>query len=216
MVGRDDPLPTAQLEREIADVNWKFAFQSSGNELRSNLERLNDLWTAHREARSGVAFDFDEKADTGNGSTDEQIEVSNSAARVTDTETRTAVERHAVRRVSRELESIGFAVRDVGATKSWDLEATRGGAALRVEVKGSSTASRKVHLTRNEVQNAQSGEVDTALAIVSDIAVDADNNCSGGSLRVFLNWTPRDDDLAATDFDYLVPQGGSEDFSALS
>ena len=48
----------------------------------------------------------------------------------------------------------GYAVEDVSARKSWDLEATRGDEVRRIEVKGSAGVRDAVDLTANEVRNA--------------------------------------------------------------
>ena len=84
----------------------------------------------------------------------EKTERSGQGFRVTP-EQRKKIEEFAVKRATKHFESLGYEVKNVGKTRSYDLECRKGSAVLRVEVKGTQTDGASVILTPNEVANAK-------------------------------------------------------------
>ncbi|MFJ8963636.1 MrcB family domain-containing protein [Lentzea sp. NPDC102401] len=127
-----------------------------------------------------------------------------------DASERIAIERRAVAVATRYLVEQGYSVKDVGATKSYDLDARRAGERLYVEVKGTTTAwtaSSEVILTRNEVDLHRREHPNTMLLIVSRIALDrsvAPPVASGGVLRVIHPWQVEEPNLTPMSYRYLV------------
>ena len=70
-------------------------------------------------------------------------------------EQRKQIERHAVNQATAYFESRGYKVKDVGSTRCWDLDCSRGRDVLHVEVKGTRTIGTSVVLTVNEVAHAK-------------------------------------------------------------
>ncbi|WP_170184924.1 protein NO VEIN domain-containing protein [Saccharothrix texasensis] len=104
---------------------------------------------------------------------------------------RAAIETHAVTRARRYLEAQGSTVRDVGATESYDLDATRPGERLHVEVKGTTSAGAEVVLTRNEVLLNADRYPHTVLVVVRDVELDRTTTpprAGGGRTRVVHPW----------------------------
>jgi hypothetical protein len=118
---------------------------------------------------------------------------------------RRALEQHAVRRAGA-LYS-GWTVEDVGDRESYDLRVTRGGEEIHVEVKGSSTTTDEVELTRNEVRHARTAE--THLVVVDQIGwsrlPDGGIRTTGGRVRRWTAWTPQEEHLEATRYRYRLP-----------
>ncbi len=120
---------------------------------------------------------------------------------------RTAIETHAVTRARRYLEAQGFTVRDVGAVESYDLDATRPGEHLYVEVKGTTSTGAEVVLTRNEVRLNADHHPHTMLIVVSDIALDRSttpSRATGGRMRVLHPWAVAGEDLTPIAYRYRV------------
>lgn len=120
---------------------------------------------------------------------------------------RAAIEAHAVDRAVRYLDAQGFAVRDVGAVESYDLDATRPGERLYVEVKGTTSAGDEVILTRNEVRLNARHYPDTMLIVVSGIELDRRTDpprAHGGRMRVVHPWAVAGEDLTALSYRYRV------------
>lgn len=70
-------------------------------------------------------------------------------------EQRKQIEQFAVTRATKHFEALGYKVKDVGRTKSYDLECRKLEEVLRVEVKGTQTDGTSVILTHNEVASAR-------------------------------------------------------------
>lgn len=116
-----------------------------------------------------------------------------------------AVERHAVSAATRYLEGFGWDVRDVGATKSYDLHCRRGEEALHVEVKGTTSAGATVVLTRNEVAFHRETYPTNALIVVSRIQLDRGAEqpvASGGEVEVTMPWRIDEDALQPIAYTY--------------
>ncbi|KQU28262.1 MULTISPECIES: MrcB family domain-containing protein [unclassified Rhodococcus (in: high G+C Gram-positive bacteria)] len=102
---------------------------------------------------------------------------------------------------------LGFAVKDVGATRSYDLHATRDGETLKIEVKGTTSNGSEVILTRNEVDLHQAEYPATALALVRYIELENTpdgSRATGGELILQWPWKPLDAALTAIAFRYTT------------
>lgn len=129
---------------------------------------------------------------------------------------RRAVEQHAVRVATAHYQAREFVVEELG--KPFDLLCTPVSGTqvdrpvVHVEVKGSIGAATTVHLTRNEVNDARNaGAWRSDLFIVSRIAlIEATQGegwaACGGISEVHEAWSPSDEDLVPTDFEYRVPR----------
>lgn len=86
----------------------------------------------------------------------------------------------------------GFSVRDCSANQPFDFEATRDGATIKVEVKGTtSDRADAILMTRNEVELHRAEQGATALLVVTKIRlslVDGNYTASGGELDCMLGW----------------------------
>ena len=93
-------------------------------------------------------------------------------------------------------------VEDVSARSSWDLEARSKPSRppLYVEVKGTTGKHATVEVTAAEVRHARENPLDTALIVVTNIALTrgATPTASGGQTHVWHPWTPNDAELTAT------------------
>jgi len=83
-------------------------------------------------------------------------------------------------------------VHDVSTRESYDLLCLRGGAELRVEVKGTTGDGSSVILTKNEVRHAREQHPHIALFVVHGIALERRGTdtpvATGGKVRVFEPW----------------------------
>lgn len=116
-----------------------------------------------------------------------------------------AIENHAVDVATAHLTTLGFAVSNVGATKSFDLEARNGVQLLMVEVKGTTSLGEEVILTRNEVELHQVAHPDNALVVVHSIVLDRSVSppvASGGVLEYWQPWELADVDLTPMAYRY--------------
>ncbi|WP_017963190.1 protein NO VEIN domain-containing protein [Rhizobium leguminosarum] len=69
------------------------------------------------------------------------------------------------------LTARGWAIRDVSALQSYDLDCHRSNEMLRVEVKGTTGDGSQIVLTRAEKDLAESDPRDMALIVVSEIVL---------------------------------------------
>jgi hypothetical protein len=124
---------------------------------------------------------------------------------------RTAIERHAVSVTTAHLKGLGYKVKDVGATQSYDLDARRGTEHLYVEVKGTTSEGAEVILTRNEVELNAKRYPATMLALVTNIELDRTEgspSASGGKLVTFHPWRVDPKALQPLAYRYGVPEQG--------
>ena len=103
------------------------------------------------------------------------------------------------------FKSQGWEVEDTSST-TVDLTCIKDGIELLVEVKGTQKERNKakITLTKNEV-NLHKQEESNALVIVSEISVDETSGepvASGGYGQILYNWSPEDENLIATQFEY--------------
>ncbi len=118
-----------------------------------------------------------------------------------------AIEMQAVRQTIAHYEAEGFTVEDVGAYRSYDLEAVRSDEVRHVEVKGSQGAPEKVILTRNEVTHAN--EFDrTDLVVVSEIQwerhIDGSITTADGLMSLYPDWRPSPENLKPLSYEYFL------------
>ncbi|WP_431963258.1 MrcB family domain-containing protein [Nocardia sp. bgisy134] len=119
------------------------------------------------------------------------------------------IEKHAVAVVREHFEDSGYKVRDTGATKPYDLLATKEGETVYVEVKGTTSPGDEVILTRGEVEHHREHYPNNALAVLHSIHLDRNGLspiASGGILAVTHEWKIEDDALTPISFRYEVPK----------
>ena len=137
-------------------------------------------------------------------------------SRIQDPELRSAIENRAVDRAIEHYQALG-ATAIVKLGKPYDIKLTLDGAERHVEVKGSSLKIETVELTINEVMHAEDFQP-TDLIVVDVIEWRRDTTgkvtTSGGTLRIWSDWTPLDKDLSARKFAYSLPIDSMPGFSA--
>lgn len=118
----------------------------------------------------------------------EKTERSGQGFRVTP-EQRRKIEDFAVKKATKHFEALGYAVKNVGRSRSYDLDCRKGTGVLRVEVKGTQTDGASVILTPNEVSNAKKHT--TALFLLHSIKflrIGTSAIPTGGKARVLNPW----------------------------
>jgi hypothetical protein len=107
-------------------------------------------------------------------------------------EERRALELYAVSAATSYFVSEGYDVKNVGGSKSWDLECTKGQKKLRVEVKGTTGNGSEVLLTVNEVDHAKNARVELALYVLAGIKLGKGRGgkpvCRGGRGTAYWPW----------------------------
>ena len=131
--------------------------------------------------------------------------------RQSDTAVKLATEQHAVDKATEYLEGephLYKKVENVGAVKSYDLQATKNGEILCVEVKGSISTLSSVNLTANEVAIAHNAK-NTLLVVVDQITWRRTPNgeivTSGGRMRTWWGWRAAENLLTPTEYRYELP-----------
>jgi hypothetical protein len=120
---------------------------------------------------------------------------------------RKAIEQHAVREAMAYYVTAGATdIEELG--KPYDLRVKLAGVERHCEVKGSSMMVDTVELTINEVDHGRTHPA-SDLIVVDGIAwtrhPDGSVSTSGGRRRVWMDWSPADDDLAPRRFAYQLP-----------
>jgi len=109
---------------------------------------------------------------------------------------RKAVEMRAMALADAWLREQGYSVRDCSSNSPYDLEATKDGVILKVEVKGTtSDRADAILMTRSEVDLHTAERGATALMVVSRIVLtkmDSSYEADGGSLEAIVGWDIRD------------------------
>ncbi|MCG8917164.1 DUF3883 domain-containing protein [Actinokineospora sp. PR83] len=116
-----------------------------------------------------------------------------------------AVERRAMDLATDHLTSQGWTTRDVGATHSYDIDATRPGEHLHVEVKGTTSAGDDIILTRGEVELMTEKYPHTMLIVVHDIHLDRTTTtpqATAGTLDIHSPWKIDPDRLTPISYQY--------------
>ena len=96
-------------------------------------------------------------------------------------------------------------IRDVSAKQPYDVEVTRDGVRICVEVKGTAGDGEEVLLTRGEVTHQRNAYPNNALAVVSGIRLEGPPdapNAVGGSIQVMTPWSIGDDALTPMSYRY--------------
>ncbi|MFG2366129.1 MrcB family domain-containing protein [Streptomyces mirabilis] len=116
---------------------------------------------------------------------------------------RRAIEKRSVLLATEYFKDQGWTVKDVGTTKSYDLELKRGDEKLHVEVKGTTSDGSQVILTRAEVEWQRKFAPDNALVIVHSIELDRTvepSTATGGVLHCTSPWTIEDETLTVISY----------------
>lgn len=116
---------------------------------------------------------------------------------------RKAIEDHSMEMAKRFFRRENYRVNDVSKIRSYDLECTKAGQVLHVEVKGTTTAGEQIVLTANEVRHAKNPQHRCALFIVHGIALRR-NKASGGTIALQHPWRPDDERLKPITFVYRL------------
>lgn len=196
-----DRLPNDMLLQEVPGVPWNQIFGSGWQVPDESAARILELWHAFP---GNVVMAVDAATPRGAAET---------PGYVSDAIRNAAIEKHAEEVVKERLEIHGYTVKLVGDQQSWDITAIRDGMELHVEVKGSTQTRSKVGLTKNEVEHSRSHKTFVALAVVDKIAITQSNECSGGRIRVWTEWSAHESRLVATEYDYSLPAGSIADFT---
>ncbi|MDT7846983.1 MrcB family domain-containing protein [Streptomyces justiciae] len=116
---------------------------------------------------------------------------------------RGAIEERSVLLATEHFEAQGWTVKDVGASKPYDLHLTRGGEKLHVEVKGTTSDGSQIILTRAEVEWQRRFAPDNALVIVHSIELDRTvepASATGGILHCTSPWTIEEETLTVISY----------------
>jgi hypothetical protein len=119
------------------------------------------------------------------------------------------IEERAVAVAIGHLKELGYtSIKDVGATHSYDLDASLNGESHCIEVKGTMSLGDKVVLTRNEIFLHRQEFPRNGLLVVSEIKLEKSEvpKASGGVIRFIPAWKIEDEDLSALGYDYVVPK----------
>jgi len=117
-----------------------------------------------------------------------------------------AIEEQAVRVVRKHYkEVLGYETKDVGATESYDVHATKGDSVVKVEVKGTTSDGSEIVLTANEVTLHLAEHPNNALAVVRRIVLDRSGDTpvgTGGELKLISSWELDESRLKAIAYRY--------------
>ncbi len=104
---------------------------------------------------------------------------------------RRAIELRAMALATEHYVALGGNVKDVSASKPFDLRVALNGCALTVEVKGTAGDGMEILLTRGEVMHHSAAHPDNALVVVSGIRLQGPPDAPhaiGGKVRVMQPW----------------------------
>ncbi|WP_280485009.1 MrcB family domain-containing protein [Nocardia cyriacigeorgica] len=119
-----------------------------------------------------------------------------------------AIELHAVALASEYFVSLGYQVKDTGATECYDLVATKNGEKIYVEVKGTASLGDQIIVTRAEVEHHQYHYPNNALVVVHSIKLDNSTGtpvASGGTRVVTHPWKIDESALTVISYRYALP-----------
>ncbi len=117
------------------------------------------------------------------------------------------VELHAVASAREYFEGLGYKVRDTGSNNPFDLEATKGDAKVRIEVKGTVSPGDQIQLTYGEVKFQLKAYPNNALVVVHSIQLDRTQTppkASGGVRQVTQPWALDESALQPISYMYTV------------
>lgn len=180
VVPMDDPLPATVLEIRVPGVYWH---PQIGGILvdESSADRLSALWSEHVGALQHRP-DRDEQGDQGV---------------LLDTRARRAIEDHAQAMLTEHYRADGWVVVDRRHGHPYDAVATRQGASVFLEAKGTQGAGNMVLVTHGEVAFALDHPGECVMGIVSGIEVDRGAGTvvpGSGTLRI-VEWKPEEEEL---------------------
>jgi hypothetical protein len=118
-------------------------------------------------------------------------------------EERRAIEKHSMGVAARYFRDQHFQVRDVSATRSYDLVCKRGKREIHVEVKGTTTAGSSIILTANEVKHAWDQHNSCVLFILHSIKL-LRLKATGGKRLLFDPWQPKKNQLTPICYKYRL------------
>ncbi len=121
-------------------------------------------------------------------------------------EERDLIEKHAEDMAAAHYGELGWDVQRLG--RPYDLELTREGTRMTVEVKGTTSPGTGVVLTRNEVTHHRAAYPANALVVVRNIELDRSTSpptATGGELFELSPWAIEDDALTVVSYKYEVP-----------
>ncbi|MFB7546039.1 MrcB family domain-containing protein [Streptomyces sp. NPDC056154] len=116
---------------------------------------------------------------------------------------RRAIEKHSVLLATEHFEAQGWTVKDVGASKPYDLHLARGDEKLHVEVKGTTSDGSQVILTRAEVEWQRKFAPANALVVVHSIELDRTVEpvtATGGVLHCTSPWIIEEETLTVISY----------------
>lgn len=119
---------------------------------------------------------------------------------------RRAVELRAMAVATHCLEQLGYGVKDVSSRQSFDLQATRSGETVKVEVKGTTGTADSILLTKNEVELHKIEFPNNALIVVHSIRLTkgAIPVATDGTLKLWHPWTIEEGRLRGITFIYQL------------
>jgi hypothetical protein len=125
-----------------------------------------------------------------------------------DARKRQAIDAWAMLSARQHYEKMGYALKDTSKIAPYDYVASKNGEQRRVEVKGLSGGLGSVMVTAGEVRSAREIGIQTDLVIIHSIEVlEAAAGVfqgQGGTLHVVRHWTPEDDHLRPTQYEYML------------
>ena len=127
---------------------------------------------------------------------------------VLDSETRRALEDHAMDAAKQHFRSLGYAVEDHSKDHPYDLRCAGQQGVLYVEVKGTQTNGDGILLTAGEVEFARRHKGEMALFLLHSIDMSQDRGAvSNGTKRLIVPWNVDEGGLKPISFEYEVPTG---------
>jgi hypothetical protein len=199
----ENPFRTRPHERR-----WFVAWKRRPRGERHWLVRAADVDARVRRRREELAEE-DEVAAAQNAIAELAGEKAEGQGYESFTPRRKAIEDHAMEKAIAYFGSRGWSVRDVSATRPYDLECTRrrGRELLHVEVKGTTSSGASILLTRNEVEHARNIHPNVALFILARVRVVPGDppRATGGTAIVRQPWDIEGGELEPLAYKYRLP-----------
>jgi len=130
---------------------------------------------------------------------------------IRDTKKKELIESHAMKEAYEYYSDLGYEVQDCSGLRNlgYDYRCTKGKEVIESEVKGTTTNGDSVLLTRNEVDNAKTTNhrADLFIVYAQDIVVvEGEYKVLSSKTNLIENWLPKDQDLEALSFSYVVKE----------
>jgi hypothetical protein len=198
----ENPFRTRPRERR-----WFVAWKRRPRGERHWLIRADDV-DARVRGRRGELAEEDEVAAAQNAIAELAGEKAEGQGYESFTPRRKAIEDYAMTKAISDFRSRGWTVRDVSATRPYDLECSRrrGRQRLHVEVKGTTSSGRAVLLTKNEVEHARAAAPNVALFILARVRVAPGDppRATGGAAILRQPWDIEDGELQPLAYEYRL------------